>query len=253
MNRILLSLIATLAASPALAAVGSCPISADFIATPETVEAVVPLGSAQVESTTQRSFVDGAVVSIECLEAAAEVVFPGESDESILRRYIQFWSIEPLEDSISQGSVPFSNAIISGTKVIQGVEVVYSYRLFRFPESFAMVAVGSPVESQNSADVQRFLSSLDIQSPDIDFTDQEKMEGRKNHMAACLPAVHADNERRELGLTELEITFFCSCTGARYFDEFSRAELQALAVGSDDKLEAQREQIQTECFVEAAQ
>jgi hypothetical protein len=253
MNRIQFSAFAFFAASPALADIGSCPISCDFITTPEILEATVPIGVVQVQSRTHRSFVTGAMVSIECTEIDADVVFPGASDEAILRQYLQFWAIEPFDNAISEGSVPHPHVVLSGSKQIQGVEVIYSYRLFRFPGSFAMVAVGSPIDYQDSADVQRFLESIEIQPLENEFSEEEKLEGRKNHIAACIPAIRADNDRKQLGMTEIAISFFCSCTGMRYFDEFSRDQLKTLALGTGDDVEARREQIQSACFEEAMQ
>ena len=63
--------------------------------------------------------------------------------------------------------------------------------------------------------------------------------------------MRADNENRQLGLSDVEITYFCSCTGQRYWAEFTRAELRALAMGDDPEVEQRRLAIQTECFEDA--
>ena len=114
-----------------------------------------------------------------------------------------------------------------------------------------MVATGVPGGGQ-PPDVEKFLTSIEVSplSPEP-FTTKESAEGRRNHIAACLPAIRADNEARQLGLSEVEITYFCSCTGQRYFAEFSRLELQELAMGDDAALEQRRLSIQTECFEDA--
>lgn len=232
---------------PALAEVGICPISADFVTEPETRETTEQVGPVSVKNTIMRAFVDGAMVQIECTEISPDQVFPGQNDATILANYIRFWSIEPTGPAYLDGNT----FVIEGTKEIQGIEVTYTYRLFRFADSFAMVATGVPGGGQPS-DVERFLTSIEVTSASPEpFTPEEMAEGRRNHIAACLPAVRADNEVRQLGLSEVEITYFCSCTGQRYFAEFSRLELRALAMGDDASLEQRRSGIQTDCFEEA--
>lgn len=240
--------------APSYGDVGSCPISADFINEPEVLENVTRLAGMEVSSTTKRSFIRGAMVSIECTELPPEKVFPGASDASILQNYARFWSIEPIDDGnggISEHSDPVRHFKLTGTKTIQGIEVTYSYRLFRFSSSFAMVAVGVPSDTSDRSEIEHFLGSLRIEEEIREFSEREKLVGRKNHMASCLPAIRADNEKRQLGLTELEISFFCSCTGVRYFDKFTRAELRTIALGDDPALAERREKIQVECFQEA--
>ena len=365
--------------TPAFAEVGPCPISADFATEPETFETMQQMGQYEVTSTTKRAFVDGAIVQIECTGIAPDQFFPGVDDATILANYAQFWSIQPTGPAFMD-SEPIDHYVIEGVKEIQGIEVTYTYRLFRFDDSFAMVATGVP-GGQPPPDAQRFLASirLDATAPapytgglralDVsglqsvddrksrsaqsdgmgrDFaalerargddendafkdesfgslaarrgrqfsagavdviasqpeafaisqaeqegninaqaperiqranksvanltkiledgvnpvtgtpftmaerqTENELADGRRNHIAACLPAVRADNEARQLSLSEVEITYFCSCTGQRYFAEFTRPELRTLAMGDDASLEQRRLGIQTECFEEA--
>ena len=239
-------LFAAVIGAPALAEVGICPISADFVTEAETRETTEQVGSVAVKNTTMRAFVDGAMVQIECTGVSPDQVFPGQDDATILANYVRFWSIEPTGPAYRDGD----NFAIEGTKDIQGIEVTYTYRLFRFANSFAMVATGVPGGGQ-PPDVERFLASIEVTSASPEpFTAGELAEGRRNHIAACLPAVRADNEARQLGLSEVEITYFCSCTGQRYFAEFTRLELQALAMGDDASLEQRRIGIQTTCFEE---
>lgn len=179
MKRALLATIALFGFSPAFADVGRCPITADFITEPETIENVFPLAGAELRSTTKRSFVTGAMVSIECTEMDLSIVFPGASDQEILRNYLRFWSIQPLGDEnggLSEGADPVPHVILTGTKIIQGIEVIYSYRLFRFPSSFAMVAIGSPADTEDTRDVERFLSSIRIQKNENTVEDQQLFE-----------------------------------------------------------------------------
>jgi hypothetical protein len=240
-------LFAAVMGAPALAEVGICPISADFVTEPETRETTEQVGHVSIKSTITRAFVDRAMVQIECTEIAPDQFFPGQNDATILANYIRFWSIEPIGQAYRDGD----NFVIEGTKDIQGIEVTYTYRLFRFENSFAMVATGVPYGGQPS-DVERFLSSIKVTSAAPEpFTAEELAEGRRNHTAACLPAVRADNDARQLGLSEVEMTYFCSCTGQRYFAEFTRLELRALAMGDDTSLEQRRSGIQTECLEEA--
>lgn len=179
MHRILAVALSLVIASPAAGDVGRCPISADFIADPEIIETSVPLAGVEVLSTTHRSFVRGAMVSIECTEIDPDSVFPGASEEQILRNYLRFWSIEPLSDAtegLSSGQSPVSHIVMTGTKTIQYIEVTYSYRLFRFPSSFALVAVGMPSDTIDTADVERFLSSIQIAGQDTETGDLELFE-----------------------------------------------------------------------------
>jgi hypothetical protein len=234
-------------AMPAFADVGACPITADFVAEPETIETMQQVGQVVVTTTTMRAFVDGAMVQIECTGISPDQVFPGQNDATILANYAQFWSIEPTGPAYREGD----RYVIAGTKDIQGISVTYNYRLFKFADSFAMVATGVPGEG-TPPDVVRFLASIELASASPPpFTEEEVAEGRRNHIAACLPAVRADNETRQLGLSDVEITYFCSCTSQRYFSEFSRSELRALAVGEDADVEQRRLEIQTECFEDA--
>ena len=230
--------------TPALSEVGVCPISADFVTESDTRETIQHIGSVAVTTTTRRAFVDGAMVQIECTGISPDQVFPSQEDATILANYVRFWSIEPTGLAYREGD----RFVIEGTKEIQGIEVTYTYRLFRFANSFAMVTTGVPGGGQ-PPDVQRFLTSIELTatSPET-FTAAELAQGRRNHFAACLPAARADNEARDLGLSEVEITYFCSCTGQRYFAEFTRLELQALAMGDDASLEQRRLGIQTGCL-----
>lgn len=240
-------LLAAVMGGPGLAEVGICPISANFIVEPETRETTEQIGPISVRNTIMRAFVDGAMVQIECTEISPDQVFPGHNDATILANYIRFWSIEPTGPAYQDGN----NFVIEGTKEIQGVKVTYTYRLFRFANSFAMVATGVPGGGQPSA-VERFLTSIEVTSASPEpFTAEEMAAGRRNHIAACLPVIRADNEARQLGLSEVEITYFCSCAGQRYFAEFTRLELRTLAMGDDASLEQRRSDIQTECFEEA--
>lgn len=233
--------------APAHAEVGICPISADFVTEPETRETTEQVGPVVVKNTIMRAFVDGALVQIECTEVSPDQVFPDQNDATILANYIRTWSIEPTGPVYQDGD----NFVIEGTKEIQGMEVTYTFRLFRFANSLAMVATSVPGGGQPT-DVERFLTSIEVTavSPEP-FTAEELAEGRRNHIAACLPAVRADNEARQLGLSEVEITYFCSCTGQRYFAELTRLELRALAMGDDASLGQRRSGIQTECFEDA--
>jgi len=235
-------------ASPAFADVGSCPISADFVVEPETSETTQQMGQLEVTSTTMRSFVDGGMVLIECMGIDANQLFPEMNDANILTNYARFWSIQPTGPAF-KGEEPVKHLAIEGVKDIQGIEVTYTYRLFRFKDSFAMVATGVP-GGRPTAEVLQFLESISLREPEP-FTDKEKREGLRNHIASCLPAVRADNETRQLGLSDVEVTYFCSCTGQRYFAEFTRPDLRALAFGDDAALEQRRVDIQTECFEEA--
>lgn len=179
MHRFLAVALSLVFASPAAGNVGRCPISADFIADPEIIETSVPLAGVEVLSTTQRSFVRGAMVSIECTEIDPDTVFPGASDEQILRNYLRFWSIEPLSDAtegLSRGQTPIPHIVMTGTKIIQGIEVTYSYRLFRFPSNFALVAVGTPSDTIDSADVERFLNSIHLVEQVTGTADLELFE-----------------------------------------------------------------------------
>ena len=56
---------------------------------------------------------------------------------------------------------PVQHSVIEGVKDIQGVEVTYTYRLFRFSDSFAMVATGIP-GGRPTPDVEQFLASLSL-------------------------------------------------------------------------------------------
>ena len=249
---VFLSLVLCAAAmgTPSLADVGSCPISADFVTDPETLKTTQQMGQFEVTSTTMRAFVDGAMVQIECTGIAPDQVFPSMDDATILANYARFWSIQTTGPAFVDNE-PIDHYVIEGVREIQGIEVTYTYRLFRFDDSFAMVATGVP-GGRLPPDAQRFLASirLDATAP-APFTENELADGRRNHIAACLLAVRADNEARQLGLSEVEITYFCSCTGQRYFAEFTRPELQTLAMGDDASLEQKRQGIQTECFEEA--
>lgn len=234
-------------ATPVFADVGICPITADFVVEPETLETSQQLGQVTVTNTTMRAFVDGAMVQIECTGISPDQIFPGQDDATILANYARFWFIEPIGPAYREGD----RYVIAGTKDIQGISVTYTYRLFRFADSFAMVATGVP-GGGIPPDVERFLASIELASTaPSPFTEEEVAEGRRNHIAACRPAVRADNETRELGLSEVEITYFCSCTGQRYFAEFSRSELRALAMGEDSDIEQRRLEIQAECFEDA--
>lgn len=234
-------------ATPALAEVGACPITADFVTEPETIQSTQQMGQLAVSNTITRAFVDGAMVQIECTGIAPEQVFPGQDDATILTNYVRFWSIEPIGPAYQEGG----RFVIEGTKDIQGIEVTYTYRLIRFSDSFAMIATGVPGGGR-PRDVERFLASIEVEAalPEP-FTAAEISEGRRNHIAACLPAVRADNEARQLGLSDVEITYFCSCTGERYWAEFSRTELRALAAGDDANIEERRHNIQLRCFEDA--
>jgi hypothetical protein len=112
-----------------------------------------------------RAFVDGAMVQIECTGVSPDQVFPGQDDATILGNYVRFWSIEPTGPAYRDGDT----FAIEGTKDIQGIEVTYTYRLFRFANSFAMVATGVPGGSQ-PPDVERFLNSIEVKS--ASFTQQ---------------------------------------------------------------------------------
>lgn len=244
--------IALFLAQPAFADVGSCPIAADFITAPETLDATEQMGPVEFRTTTMRAFVSGAMVQIECTGVALDRVFPGQDDGTVLANYVRYWSIEPTGPA-EPATEPVDHFVIQGTKEIQGIEVTYTYRLFRFADSFAMVATGVPGGGQ-PPDVSRFLASLRVGAPAPQpFTAAEIAEGKRAHIAACLPAVRADNEARQLGLSDVEITFFCSCTGQRYFAEFTRAELRTLALGKDAGVEQRRVAIQTKCFEDAVE
>lgn len=163
MYRVLMFAAALAVFSPAAGDVGQCPISADFITEPEVIETSIQLAGMEVRSTTHRSFVRGAMVSIECTGIDPDMVFPGSLDEEILRNYMRFWSIDLSAggtETMSEGEVP--RVVMTGTKVIQGIEVTYSYRLFRFPSGFAMVAVGTPSDTTDRTDENRFLDSIRI-------------------------------------------------------------------------------------------
>lgn len=246
-GRFSLFLFVAVIGTPALSEIGICPISADFVTESDTRETIQHIGTIAVTNTTRRAFVDGAMVQIECAGISPDQLFPGQDDATILANYVRFWSVEPTGPAYREGG----RFVIEGTKDIQGIEVTYTYRLFRFANSFAMVATGVPGGGQ-PADVQRFLTSIELASTSPDpFTAAELAEGRRNHIASCLPAVRADNEARDLGLSEVEVTYFCSCTGQRYFAEFTRLELQALVMGDDASLEQRRLGIQTGCLEEA--
>lgn len=152
-------LFAAVIGAPALAEVGICPISADFVTEPETRETTEQVGSVAVRNTTMRAFVDGAMVQIECTGVSPDQVFPGQDDATVLANYVRFWSIEPTGPAYRDGDT----FAIEGTKDIQGIEVTYTYRLFRFANSFAMVATGVPGGGQ-PPDVERFLSSIEVTS-----------------------------------------------------------------------------------------
>lgn len=230
--------------TPALAEVGACPITADFVTEPETLETTQQVGEVAVTTTTMRAFVDGAMVQIECMGISPDQIFPGQDDATVLANYARSWSIEPTGPAYREGD----SYVIAGTKAIQGISVTYTYRLFKFADSFAMVATGVPGEGK-PPDVERFLASIELVSASpAPFTEAEVAEGRRNHIAACLPSVRADNEARRLGLSDLEVTYFCSCTGQRYFAEFTRSELRALAMGDGADVEQRRLEIQAECF-----
>jgi hypothetical protein len=82
MMKMLLSL--SILAAPAFADIGACPITADFVTQPETIQSTQQMGQLAVNSTTRRAFVDGAMVQIECTGIAPEQVFPGQDDATIL-------------------------------------------------------------------------------------------------------------------------------------------------------------------------
>ena len=77
---------------------------------------------------------------------------------------------------MTEGEVPVPHVIMTGTKSIQGIEVTYSYRLFRFPSSFAMVAVGMPSDTSDTTDVDRFLNSIRISDEMTSVDDFELFE-----------------------------------------------------------------------------
>lgn len=237
----------TILVTPAFADIGACPITADFVTQPETIQSTQQMGQLAFSSTTRRAFVDGAMVQIECTDISPEQVFPGQDDATILANYARFWSIEPTGPAYQDGE----RLALEGTKEIQGIEVTYTYRLVRFAGSFAMIATGVPGGGK-PRDVERFLDSIEVEAAVPEpFTDAEIKEGRRSHIAACLPTVRADNEARQLGLSDLEITYFCSCTGERYWAEFSRMELRALAAGDDASVEERRRNIQVSCLEDA--
>ena len=235
-------------ALPASTEVGSCPISADFVAEPETIESTQQMGQFEVRSTTRRAIVDGGMVQIECTGISPDKVFPNTDDATILANYARFWSISPTGPVYAKEE-PVRHRAIQGVKEIQGVEVTYTYRLFRFDDSFAMVVTGVP-GGRITKDVARFSDSIQVSLIEP-YTEVELREGRRNHIAACLPAVRADNVTRNLGLSEVEITYFCSCTGQRYFSDFTRAELRVLALGEDAELQKRQNEIRVKCFEEA--
>lgn len=245
-----LALLSFVLGTRSFAEVGTCPISADFVTQSETFETTQQIGQYEATSTTTRAFVDGAMVQIECTGMAPDRIFPNTDDATILANYARFWSIQPTGPVFADDK-PVQHSVIEGVKDIQGVEVTYTYRLFRFSDSFAMVATGIP-GGRPTPDVEQFLASLSLgMAATTPFTEAELAEGRRNHIAACLPAVRADNEARQLGLSDVEITYFCSCTGQRYFAEFTRPELRTLTSSNDTSLEQRRLDIQTECFEEA--
>ena len=152
-------------ATPSYGAVGQCPISADFITELVKTEAAVPMAGTEVQSTTVRSFVNGAIVSIECTNIASDVVFPGWDDATILANYARYFSITPIENGnggISEETEPVVHLKLEGTKDISGTEVTYSYRLFRFQGNFALVATGVPKGTTDLSDLERFLESLRV-------------------------------------------------------------------------------------------
>ena len=233
--------------TPARAEVGACPITADFVTEPESLKTTQQVGQVAVTTTTMRTFVDGAMVQIECTGISPDQVFPDQDDATFLANYAQFWSIEPTGPAYREGD----HYVIAGTKAIQGISDTYTNHLFRFADSFAMVATGVPGDGRPPG-VERFFASIELVSGSpAPFTEAEVAEGRRNHVAACLPAVRADNQALELGLSDVEVTYFCSCTGQRYFAEFTRSELRALAMGDDADVEQRRLEIQTECFEDA--
>jgi hypothetical protein len=246
-------------AVPRTSTADPCPISADFVIEPEVIEASIPVGNAEVESLTLRSIVEGGVVSIECIGAPVETLYPNMTDRDILLNYARFWSVSPLENSdngITQQSDPMPHLMLEGTKEIAGTIVRYSYRFFRFPTSFAMVATGVPEGTSNPPDVERFLNSLetaedrDVESVPSEFSEEAKRAGLESHMASCVPTIQASNEASQLRMTERQISSFCSCTGGRYFEEFTQEEFSEVALGNNPALNERRSEIQTECLLE---
>ena len=68
--------------------------------------------------------------------------------------------MEPLEydDATTFHEEPVPHVGLTGTKNIAGETGIYEYRLFRFPESFALAGVGSRSANPEPPDVVRFRS-----------------------------------------------------------------------------------------------
>ena len=160
------ALLLAMTASPGYSQVGACPIAADFGAQPEIVlQDETSMAGQIVTATVKRAFVDGGMIAIECTNLSVDDAFPGMTDEQILANYIKFFEVSPLDNGrggLDWFSEPVPHASITGTKTISGTIVVYSYRLFRFNDSSAMVIVAFPAASQDRRGIVRFLESLSI-------------------------------------------------------------------------------------------
>ena len=137
------------------------------------------------------------MVQIECTGIAPEKVFPETSDatESLLN-YAGFWSIQPTGPAYME-ETPAPHYVLEGLKDIQGIAVTYTYRLFRFDDSFAMVATGVPGGTP-TRDVLHFLDSIEIGFPPGADLNQIVRDGDIQDLEKALTQRQWQSEKQSL-------------------------------------------------------
>ena len=147
-------------ATPILADVGLCPIDADFGNEPETATERLQIGTMEITSTRTRSFVVGGLVQIECLEADYYLAFGDTDEATFLTNYARFFSVQSSGPAYSEDH-PVQHQVLQGNLTIQGIEVEYTFRFFRFDDCFALVVTAVP-GGRPTRDIEHFLESLRV-------------------------------------------------------------------------------------------
>lgn len=234
--------------------IGACPLSADFVVAPDRTIGNAGVPGAPVASTELESIVLGGAISIECIQADLDRIFPGMSEPEVLEAYLDFWEVgQPPEwrGSPSEIQWPIPHHALAGSKQVAGETVTYRYRLFSFPGSFALVKVGTlGVDAPLPVEVQRFIDSLMVLPRRARYSEDEWRFGVQSHMAACLPAISMLNEAEGRGLSQVEIFYHCSCVGNRLFRELTREEHQRLATGVRSEAGGKETLIRFECMMD---
>lgn len=156
----------SLATAPTYAGVGECPISADFGGEAEIVQEHTQMAGLPVDVTLKRAFVQGGMVAIECNNLRIDDAFPGTTDEQFLLDYLTFYGMSPIDNGrggIDHFSEPVPHVAATGFKELTGTIVVYSYRLFRFPNGSAMAIIAFPAGEKERGGLIRFLESLSLE------------------------------------------------------------------------------------------